>query len=129
MPPLHLLLKHLAVTVAVALYVLTPTGPIMADPAADMENKVKAWAVECQAEVTSQLELLVSSGKLTMQQMFDTFYVPIPNTTPQQFHTKYDALTDQAIQTILDKYLDKDPKLLFVVAVDRNGYLDRKSVV
>lgn len=123
MPPFNRLSKHLAVTIAAVLSILTWVGPILADPAADMEAKVKIWAIECQGEVVSQLELLVSSGKLTMQQMFDTFYVPIPNTTPQQFHTQYDTLTDQTIQPILDKYLEKDPKLIFVVAVDRNGYL------
>lgn len=123
MPPLNRLLKHLAVTGAAALFILILANPTSADSAADMESKVKTWALECQAEVAAQLELLVSSGKLNMQQMFDTFYVPIPNTNPQQFHTKYDALTDQAIQNILDKYVEKDPKLLFVVAVDRNGYV------
>ncbi len=123
MPPFNRLSKHLAAPLAAALYLLIWVSPILADPAADMENKVKAWAMECQTEVASQMELLVSSGKLTIQQMFDTFYVPIPNTNPQQYHTKYDALTDQTIQNILDKYLEKDPKLFFVVAVDRNGYL------
>jgi methyl-accepting chemotaxis protein len=123
MPPFNRLMKHLAAPLSATLCILIWFGPALADPASDMESTIKAWAVECQTEVASQLELLVSSGKLSMQQMFDTFYVPIPNTNPQQFHTRYDALTDQAIQNILDRYLDKDPKLLFVVAVDRNGYV------
>ncbi|MBI5550026.1 MAG: chemotaxis protein [Desulfobacterales bacterium] len=123
MPPLNRLLKYLAVSLAAFLFISSWVGPILADPASDMEGKVKVWAMECQAEVASQLELLVSSGKLSIQQMFDTFYVPIPNTTPQKFRTQYDAFIDQAIQQILDKYLAKDSRLFFVVAVDRNGYL------
>jgi methyl-accepting chemotaxis protein len=123
MPPSALLLRHLVMSVAAVFSLLLFISPILADSTTDMENKVKAWAMECQAEVATQLELLVSSGKLSMDQMFDTFYVPIPNTTPQKFHTQYDAFTDQTIQQILDKYLEKDPKLFFVVAVDRNGYL------
>jgi len=122
MPPCPRLLKNL-VSIVVALCLLSWVGPISADPPPDMESKVKAWAVECHAEVTTQMELLVSSGKLSMEQMFDTFYVPIPNTAPQKFRTQYDGLIDQALQQILDKYVSKDPKMLFAVAVDRNGYV------
>lgn len=85
--------------------------------------KVREWAEECRADVTVQLELLVSSGKLTTGQLFDTFYIPVPNTSPQKYHTQYDALFDQVLQRILDNYLQKDGRLLYVVAVDRNGYV------
>ena len=122
MPPYPRLLKNL-VLVAMVLYFSPWMGTVSADPTTDMENKVKAWAMECDAEVATQLELLVTSGKLTMGQMFDTFYVPIPNTSPQKFRTQYDALTDQILQPILDKYVNKDTKILFVVAADRNGYV------
>lgn len=122
MPPCPRSLKNLVPIVAV-LYLLSWVGPTFADQALEMESKVKAWAMECHAEVTTQMEWLVSSGKLSMEQMFDTFYVPIPNSSPQKFHTQYDGLIDQTIQQILDKYVSKDPKLLFAVAVDRNGYL------
>jgi len=105
------------------LFVIFFAGPAPADRAEEMEAKVKAWAMECRSEIKTQFEYLVTSGKLTMAQMFDTFYIPIPNTTPQKFRTQYDALCDAVIQGILDKYLGKDPALFFVVAVDRNGYL------
>ena len=98
-------------------------GLASADPAEEAEAKIKALAVQCQAEVRAQFEFLVTSGKLTMAQMFDTFYIPIPDTDPQKFRTQYDTLCDSVIQGILDKYLEKDPRLFFVVAVDRNGYL------
>ena len=109
--------------VAAVLSVLLLCSTASADPAEELEEKVKAWAMECQKEVKTQFEFLVTSGKLTMAQMFDTFYIPIPNTSPQKFRTQYDKLSDAVIQQILDKYLQKDPRLFFVVAVDRNGYL------
>lgn len=89
----------------------------------ELEDKVKKWAMACRTEIETQYEFLVTSGKLTMVQMFDTFYIPIPNTSPQKFKTQYDRLSDAVIQRILDKYLAKDPRIAFVVAVDRNGYL------
>jgi hypothetical protein len=123
MTPSNHALKIPILFIATALSVILLFSTAWADPAADFENKVKEWATECRTEVTTQFELLVSSGKISMAQMFDTFYIPIPNTTPQKYRTQYDTLSDEAIQQILDKYLAKDPKLFFVVAVDRNGYL------
>ncbi|MBI5063628.1 MAG: hypothetical protein HZB87_09265 [Desulfatitalea sp.] len=100
MPPSTPLLKYLVASIVAVLCLLFYIGPIFADPATDMESKVKTWATECQTEVATQMELLVSSGRLSMEQMFDTFYVPIPNTTPQKFRTQYDTLSDQTIQQI-----------------------------
>ena len=85
--------------------------------------QVKKWAEECNKEATVELEMLLSSGRLSIGQLFDTFYIPIPNTDPQKFHTQYDKYSDEMLQIILDKYLEKDKNILFVVIVDVNGYL------
>ncbi len=85
--------------------------------------QVKTWAEECRKEVIDQMELLITSGKLSLGQLFDTFYIPIPGTTPQKFNTQYDKYLDESIQVILDRYLDKSDKLVFVVATDKNGYV------
>jgi hypothetical protein len=117
------------VTATAVLFLVFSLGSKAAIPDTDMESKAKALALRCQSEVAIQFEMLVTSGKLTMGQMFDTFYIPIPDTNPQRFKTKYDTLSDQAIQQILDKYLLSDPKLLYVVAVDRNGYVPTHNSV
>jgi len=85
--------------------------------------QVKTLAENCRTEVQNEMEKLISGNRLGMAQMFDTFYIPIPNTNPHKFKTQYDKLTDEVLRIILDKYLEKDKRILFVVAVDRNGYL------
>lgn len=85
--------------------------------------QVKTLAENCRTEVQNEMEKLISTGRISMAQMFDTFYIPIPNTNPQKFRTQYDKLTDEVLRIILDNYLEKDKRILFVVAVDRNGYL------
>lgn len=87
------------------------------------DTQVKGWASGCRDEVVSQLNLLLTSGRLSMPQLFDTFYIPIPNTDPQKYHTQYDKLFDGILGPILDKYLAKDKRLVFFIVVDRNGYL------
>lgn len=87
------------------------------------DQKVKHWAEECRDEISAQFELLLTSGKLTVPQLFDTFYIPIPDTSPQKFHTQYDRATDGVLRPIIDKYLALDKRIVFVVPVDANGYL------
>ena len=68
------------------------------------------------------LEDAITNGKFTMDEIFDTNYVPIPNTDPQKYHTKYDTYLDKAIQELEDEYL-KDDQVVFAALVDRNDYL------
>ena len=88
-----------------------------------LDLKVRQLAMNCRDQVTAEMKKLVADKKITMAQLFDTFYIPIPNTDPQKYHTQYDRYTDVTIQAILDEYLKKDSRIKFVVAVDRNGYL------
>jgi len=68
------------------------------------------------------LEEQLSTGRFTLEDIFDTNYVPIPGTDPQKYHTKYDSYLDKAILEIEDEYL-KDDQVVFAVLVDANGYL------
>jgi methyl-accepting chemotaxis protein len=85
--------------------------------------EIKNLAEKCRGEVIAQFEDLLTNKSLTIDQLFDTFYIPIANTYPQKYKTQYDTLVDQRIQKILDKYLATDRRIIFVVIVDSNGYL------
>ena len=87
------------------------------------DQQVKTWAEQCRWEVINQFDLLLSSGQLSVPQLFDTFYIPIAKTTPQKYRTQYDQITDGVVRPIIDKYVKKDKRIVFVVLVDRNGYL------
>ncbi|MEA3466375.1 MAG: PDC sensor domain-containing protein [Thermodesulfobacteriota bacterium] len=101
----------------------TPSFGMGTEQLTEQDKRVYQLITQCHTEVVKQLKLLLSSGQLSIGQLFDTFYIPIPNTSPQKYHTQYDTTTDEVLRPILDKYLDKDPQLVFVIAVDRNGYL------
>lgn len=98
--------------------------PLRAEEAlTPLDKKVEKIAQDCAKEIVEQFDLLLNSGQLNVMQVFDTFYIPIPDTDPQKYHTAYDKLATGIIRPILDKYLAKDPRLLYVIAVDKNGYL------
>jgi len=107
---------------ALLLLGLTSAG-VGAEDLDAFDQRAKKLAEQSVEEIIDQFELLLTGGHLTTAQLFDTFYIPVPGTDPQKFHTQYDELTDGILRPILDKYLAMDPRFVFVVAVDRNGYL------
>ena len=100
-----------------------PGSARAAEELTGFDLQVRDMANNCRDDVSKELEKLLASNKLNLSQLFDTFYVPIPNTNPQKFHTQYDRLTDDVLRIILDKYADMDKRILFAVAVDVNGYV------
>lgn len=89
----------------------------------EVEKTILDIAIQCRMEIINEFEKLLSSNKLTFSQLFDTFYIPIKDTEPQKFSTQYDKITDQYIRIILDKYLNMNKRLIFVVLTDINGYV------
>ena len=85
-------------------------------------NQGKAMATGGAQTMSQILETAIQTHQLTVDDVFDDHYVPIPNTSPTKYHTRFDAFTDRNFQAIEDSFLT-DPQVLFAVAVDRNGYL------
>ena len=76
------------------------------------------------AEVSACIEKLVTENRLSMSDLFDNEYVPIPNTSPQHMRTRYlDALEKSPLQSIFDRVLSMDPRMVFCCGIDRNGYM------
>jgi len=93
---------------------ITERGIILALTGAEMTGKILSDALE--------------KGQLTEDQLFDTNYQPIPNTSPQKYHTAYDAYTDEHLTHIQDAYL-KDEIIVYAVALDRNGYIPTHNTI
>ncbi|MBF0376572.1 MAG: chemotaxis protein [Desulfamplus sp.] len=122
-------LNYLTSILVIVSFIFTMSYTIIPSYSQEKENlsgfnaDIKKWAEECRQEITNKFDELISSGKLKSNQLFDTFYIPIPNSYPQKYHTQYDQIFDKNIQTIIDKYLSKDKRVFFVIIVDKNGYV------
>jgi methyl-accepting chemotaxis protein len=73
--------------------------------------------------VSMALEETVDNGKLTREALFDTEYVAIDSTTPQQFQTRSLDALETLLPAIQEPLLADDKRMVFCAAVDRNGYL------
>ncbi|OSS42753.1 Methyl-accepting chemotaxis protein [Desulfurella amilsii] len=69
------------------------------------------------------IENALKDGKITEEDLWDRNYVPIENTNPQKYKTKFTNFIKTYIQPIEDEVLSMNKKFVFVVLVDENGYL------
>ncbi len=68
-------------------------------------------------------EQAIADGQLTMAQLFDEDYRPVPGSDPAQVTTRFLAFTDRHLPAIQEPVLGFDRRITFCAAVDRNGYL------
>jgi methyl-accepting chemotaxis protein len=90
----------------------------------DENCEVVDRCIKAAGEVSACIEKLVTDNKLSMADLFDNEYVPIPDTNPQHVRTRYlDAFEKSPLQTIFDRYFALDTRMVFCCGIDRNGYM------
>ena len=88
------------------------------------DKKIMHLAKGAAKECSQALEKAIDLGIKSEEEIFSALYFPVlPLTSPLTFTTFYDDYTDEVITPIEDRYLEKDQRIVFVVLVDRNGYL------
>jgi methyl-accepting chemotaxis protein len=75
------------------------------------------------AQVGKLFEKALANGDINEADLFDSTYVPVPNTNPQQHTTRFTAFTDRVLPPILEPLLEFDPRVAFCVAIDPRGYI------
>ncbi len=75
------------------------------------------------AEISALLEQAVASGAVSQAQLFDERYQPIAGTQPAQHQTGFNALADRLFPAVQERMLSLSDKVVFCIAVDRNGYV------
>ncbi|MDI4633777.1 chemotaxis protein [Pelomonas sp. V22] len=80
-------------------------------------------AQEAAAEISALLEQALASGRIRSDQLFDSNYRPIPGSNPAQVLTAFVELADQLFPAVQERMLQLSDKVVFCIAVDRNGYV------
>ena len=73
--------------------------------------------------VSQAFEEAVRRGQISLDDLFDTNYEPMPNTRPQKFHTKSDAFCDRLLPALQEPQLQQMKELTYAIACDRRGYV------
>ncbi len=80
-------------------------------------------ALDSAQEVEVAFEHALSTGAISESSLFDEHYGEIAGSNPKQFRSAFLRLCDRLLPPIQEPVLQFSPKIVFCVAVDRNGYL------
>ena len=78
---------------------------------------------EAAGQIAKLLEDSVRTSTVSLADLFDEQYRPIPGTQPQQHTTRFVDLADRLFPQVQERMLSLSPKVVFCIAVDRNGYV------
>ncbi len=103
---------------------------------ADLHSRVVAEyapMIELAQGFASAIEAAMRSGlsdrMMREADLFDSVYMPISGTNPQQFTTRSLAALERLLTPIQESYLTRDKRLVFALSIDRNGYIPVHNVV
>jgi methyl-accepting chemotaxis protein len=78
---------------------------------------------EAAAQISKLLEDALRTGTITRENLFDEAYRPMPGTAPAQHTTRFVELADRLFPQVQERVLGSNPKIVFCISVDRNGYV------
>ena len=80
-------------------------------------------AMETAGQVAKLLEDAVRTGTISVADLFDENYRPLAGTDPAQVATRFCDLTDRLLPQVQERVLGLSGRVVFCIAVDRNGYV------
>src|SRR5258708_919378 len=89
----------------------------------DENTEFVTRAMEAGVALTRMFEDAVASRTISIDDMFDTTYVEISATNPLHPRTKILDCPHRPLPPFQEAFLTKDPRMVFCVMIDRNGYL------
>jgi methyl-accepting chemotaxis protein len=89
----------------------------------DENTEFVTRAMEAGTALTKIFEDAVASGAIAIDDMFDTGYVEVEGTNPVQHRTRILNWADRTLPPFQEAFLARDPRMVFCVMIDRNGYL------
>ncbi len=98
-------------------------GAIAASGVRTAQSDLIATAMETATRIGALFEQAVDRGELSLADLFDEAYQPIPGSDPVQHMTRFVALCDRVLPPIQEALLTSNRRIVFCAAVDRNGFL------
>ncbi|WP_164985866.1 methyl-accepting chemotaxis protein [Bosea sp. Tri-44] len=80
-------------------------------------------AQEFAHRVAALLEAALRTGRLNEDDLFDTDYVPVPESNPRQFANRALPVLQAILPQVMEQAKASDPRLVFTLPIDRNGYV------
>ena len=93
------------------------------DAAMRIHERLPAVAHELSLSIGKVFDAAIDRGQIRLDDLFDATYLPIPNTNPQKFSTKFDTFCDKLLPALQEPALGGIPEAGYVIACDLRGYV------
>ncbi len=87
-----------------------------------VHEQIRRLGNEAAGAVQAVFEQAVEQGQISMDELFDRNYVPIPGTSPTKYKTRFDEFTDKVLPAIQEPILQRHAEVSYAGAVDNKGY-------
>src|SRR5476649_2748206 len=89
----------------------------------DYHQRVYDLAREGASQIAAQFEADIEHNRVSLDDLFDRSYQPIPKTAPAKYQTRFDRYTDQVLPQIQEPLLSRHEGLVFAIACTPQGYV------
>jgi len=89
----------------------------------DYHQRIYDLALEGAAAIGRQFEADIQAGRISLADLFDRQYQPIPDTFPAKFRTRFDSYADGVLPAIQEPLLKRHEGLVFAIATTPEGYV------
>lgn len=89
----------------------------------DYHQRIYDLAREGARQIAARFEADVEQGRVSIEDLFDRTYQPIPGTEPAKYQTRFDRYTDQVLPAIQEPLLLRHEGLVFAIACTQQGYV------
>jgi methyl-accepting chemotaxis protein len=80
-------------------------------------------AIRYAAHISALFSEAVDRGDVSMDELFDDRYQPIPGTNPQQHLAKHTNFAEKLLPPLLEDGLKSRAEVVYCIVADRNGYI------
>jgi methyl-accepting chemotaxis protein len=89
----------------------------------DYHQRIYDLAKEGASQIVRKFEQDIDESRVSIEDLFDRSYQPIPKTSPTKFQTRFDRYTDQVLPAIQEPLLARHDGLVFAIACTPQGYV------
>lgn len=89
----------------------------------EYNEKMYGICKEAKEQIEKIFEDAIANHILSISDVFDTDFKPIPNTNPQKYTNRYDSFTDKHFPAVIDRVKKENSNVLYTVAMHKSGYI------
>ncbi|MEI7843346.1 MAG: methyl-accepting chemotaxis protein [Gallionellaceae bacterium] len=79
-------------------------------------------------QIEQVFDRAIQERQISIDDLFDRQYQPVPNTNPAKYTTRFDKFTDRVLPEIQEKVLKENSSVVFAAAIDPNGYIPTHNI-